>query len=77
MGPDSWKFEFFFPQLPEFHDKFQYVAKNTKGFGFFVLRYVICSQIWLKYVLDYHHFDYIDHKILKRNPCRKTQCQSY
>jgi hypothetical protein len=27
----------FFPQLPEFHEKFQYVAKNIKGFGFFVL----------------------------------------
>jgi hypothetical protein len=75
MGPDLRKFENSFSQLPDFHDEFQHVAKNIKGFEFFLLRYVICSQIWLKYFLDYHHFDYIDKKILKRNPCRKTHAK--
>jgi hypothetical protein len=36
------------------------VAKKIKGFSFFpLLPYVIYSQIWLNYFLDYYHFDYI------------------
>jgi hypothetical protein len=40
----------FFSKLSYFDDKFQQVAKNTKGFCFFLkLSYLVDSQIWLNY----------------------------
>jgi hypothetical protein len=45
----------------------QKVAKNIERFFFVLPSYLICSQIWLNYFLDYPHFGYIA-KILTRNP---------
>jgi len=36
------------------------------SFFFFLLSYLVCSQIWLNYFLNDCHFDY--NKILKINP---------
>jgi hypothetical protein len=53
----SWKkwrkmtrfcFWFFF-KSPDFNDKFQYVAKNIERLLFFILSYLVRSQIWLNY----------------------------
>ncbi len=41
-------FEEFFFNLPDFYDKFQYIAKNIAQFCFFfLLSHLVCSQIWL------------------------------
>ncbi len=46
--------------LPDFDDKFQQVAKNTKGFFFKKkLSYLVYSQIWLNYFPDDWYFNYI------------------
>jgi len=46
---------------PDFYDKFQFVAKNIKGFFLFlfILSYQVCSQIWLNYFVNDPHFGYI------------------
>ncbi len=54
-------------KLPDFYNKFQHVAKNIKGFFFFLLSYLIHSQIWLNCLMDDHHFSYFT-KLKKTNP---------
>jgi hypothetical protein len=36
-------------------------GKNIEGFFvfFFLLSYLVCSQIWLNHLMDDHHFSYI------------------
>jgi hypothetical protein len=38
----------FFSKSPDFYDKFQYVAKNIERLLFFILSYLVHSQIILK-----------------------------
>jgi hypothetical protein len=52
---------------PESYDNFQKVAKNIKGFYFFLPSYLLHSQIWLNFFLDDQH-----HKILKGNPASNS-----
>jgi len=35
------------------------VAKNIERFWFFLLSYLVCSQIWLNHLMDDCHFSYI------------------
>jgi len=61
---------FFFPRSPDFYDKFQYVANNIEGsfFSFFFLvSYVVCSQIWLNHLMDDRIIE-LHHKIEKKAP---------
>ncbi len=39
----------FFSKSPDIYDKFQYVAKNIEILLFFILSYLVRSQIWLNY----------------------------
>jgi hypothetical protein len=57
------------PKSLDFYDKFHYVAKNIEAFCFFKKRlsYLVCSQIWLNYFLDYHQF-WIHQEILLKDP---------
>jgi hypothetical protein len=54
-----------------FDDKLQYVAKKYRMILFFLLSYLVYSQIWLNYFLNYCH--HLHQKILKRNPGLKFQ----
>jgi hypothetical protein len=38
---------------------FQWVAKNVEVFCFFLLSYLVCSQIWLNHIWVDCHFSYI------------------
>jgi hypothetical protein len=55
---------------PDLYDNFQEVGSCQEYrrilFFFSLLSYLVCSQIWLNYFVNDHHFDYIT-KILKRN----------
>jgi len=55
---------------PDLYDKFQEVGSCQEYrrilFFFSLLSYLVCSQIWLNYFVNDHHFDYIT-KILKKN----------
>ncbi len=59
------------PKSLDIYDKFHQVANNIEASCFFKKRlsYLVCSQIWLNYFLDYHQFQ-IHHKILnfKKDP---------
>jgi hypothetical protein len=46
-------------KLPDFYEKFQYVAKNIERFCFFLFSYLQFSQIWLNHFPDNCHFCYI------------------
>jgi hypothetical protein len=49
-------------QITRFYNKFQEVAKNIERSFFFLAFFTFIfglSQIWLKYLLDGHHFGYI------------------
>jgi hypothetical protein len=50
---------FFFPNCQIFMMKFQQVAKNIEGLWFFLLSYLVWSQIWLYHLMDDCHFSYI------------------
>jgi len=81
--PNSPDFEFFFKKNPNRQSlliHFQKVAsqKYTRIiiiiiiiiiviFSFSTFIYLLCSQMWLNYLLNDCHFGYIK-KILKRNP---------
>jgi hypothetical protein len=46
------------PKSLDFYDKFHQIANNIEASCFFKKRlsYLVCSQIWLNYFLDYHQF---------------------
>ncbi len=43
--------------------------QDNKGFFFFLLSYLTCSQIWQNYFLDDRHFDYMTKS--SKKPCFK------
>jgi hypothetical protein len=82
-GPNSRDFEFLFYiffKLPDFYDKFQYVAEEYRTIlfffflFFFLLSYRVCSQIWLNYFMNDQHFGYIT-KSLKGNLAPTVKAQ--
>jgi hypothetical protein len=52
---------------PDFYDEFQYVDRNIKGFFFFLLSYLVCSQNLAKSFCEWWPL-WLYHKFLKRNP---------
>jgi len=62
------------PKSLNFYDKFHQVANNIEASCFFLKRfsYLVCSQIWVNYFLDYHQF-WIHHKILLKDPAWSMQ----
>ncbi len=48
---------------PDFYDEFQYVDRNIKGFFFFLLSYLVCSQIWLNHFVNDGHFGCITNSL--------------
>ncbi len=50
-------------RFPDSYDKLHYVAKNIDKFVFFLLSYLVCSQIWLNHLIGDRYF-----KIGKKNP---------
>jgi hypothetical protein len=74
----------FLIKSPDFHDKFQYVAKNIEeGFIYlfinkiFPLSYLVCNQIWLNYFVNDHHFGYITKILVKMATNHKIECFYY
>ncbi len=60
---------------PDFHNKFQQVAKNIEGFwGFFFFSYfhIVYSQIWLNHLKDDHNFSYITKLEKQKTLCTST-----
>ncbi len=53
-------------KLSDFYGNFQQVAKNIERFWvYFLLSYLVCSQIWLNHLMEYCHFSYV--RKLKKN----------
>jgi hypothetical protein len=58
--------KFFNSRSPDFYDKVPVGSQEyRKILFFFLLSYLICSQIWLNHLLDNHHLCYIN-KFKKR-----------
>ncbi len=55
----------FFIKLAVFIIKFQQEAKNVGTSVFFLLSYLVCSQIWLNYFVNDDHFDYVTKSLKK------------
>jgi hypothetical protein len=64
-------------QISKNNNKFQQAAKNIEGFCFlflfFLVSYLVYSQIWLNYFLKDCHFDYITKSLKERNPASPEQ----
>ncbi len=69
--PNSPDFEDCFHKLPDFKDKFQQVAKNIEGFGFFPTFISSMQPNLAKLFCEWLPL-WLHHKILKRNPAPAT-----
>jgi hypothetical protein len=60
-GPNLQKFEEKYIQIAKFSRISFRSSKEHRRILYivFLLSYLLCSQIWLNYFLDDHHFDYI------------------
>jgi hypothetical protein len=83
--PESSSFcRFFLIWLLIFHQRTKRLSISTKpakilkdSVFFFLLSYLVCSQIWLNHLMDDRHFSYIHHNKIdpKKNLSPSTCCQ--
>jgi len=59
VDPNSANFEVMFFQIANFYDKFNRQPKIFLKYIFFLLSYLVCSQIYLNHLMDDCHFNYI------------------
>ncbi len=66
-------------EIPNCHTSMRsWVAKHTKGSSHVLLSYLVCSQIWLNFLLDNRHFHYIAKlKFKKKTLPKNSQTYNY